>query len=76
MHVDEAVDRLFYRLQADQRHLPVFGEELEAFDGGVFAKGVDEVFFGGVGRNVGQMQRRRRCENIRIIFRSLLLEAM
>ena len=64
VHVDEAVDCLLYRLETNQRHLPILGKKFKALDGGIFSKGLNQLLLGGIGRNIGQVQCSRGREYI------------
>ena len=76
MHLDESFDRLLDRLHLDQGHLVIFGKELEALDAADVLEGFDDLVFGGGGRDVGEVQRRRRRENVGVILAAGLLEAV
>lgn len=76
MHLNQTFDGLLDGLHLQQRHLVVLGEKLEALHRSDVLEGFDDLVFHGRRRDVGEVQSRRRRENVRIVLAARLLEAM
>jgi len=76
VHVDERVDGLFQRRHRDVRHFPIVLEKLEEDNLAVLPKGCLDFAFRRALGNVGDVQRRRRLEDVGGVLGAGLLEPM